>query len=255
MRYLYILFILAIALPLSALAQEGGRLPQAEIRLERREEIKSRAIQDKNVFREKLQNSGENKKEIMMERGEVLKKNILENRVESRNIIKKNKDETREFRVQSRESLKNELRDKISDDKKAEAVLRFSVQVDEINEKMINKFNKAVDSLEEFLARMQSRANKAVSQGLDTFAFDVVFADAQEAVLTARGAIETQSQMVYTVNVNSEETLREDVLASKERFRSDLRVVRDSIDSAKQAVRNALLGLKSVPSVNEAEVE
>jgi len=223
---------------------------------ERREVLRQEVTEAKDAFRVKVEEMKGEREEnlggLLKARQVEVKEQLVERRQEARDAYKENLEAAREARGEAKEKLKAEVK-KITDQNKAAAMLRVADQTGLVNEKVTAQMTAAVDKLEEILARIETRADEATAAGKDTVAADTVAGAAREAIAAARTAIEEQAAKIYEISFESEGTLRTDVGEVRRQMASDLKSTRQEVVAAREAVRNVLLALKSVPGVDEAE--
>lgn len=246
---LSILLWFALALPASAIfhlrqAQPEGQAPAAtttrpapgvrERVQERREGTQERAQQQRQETRQQAQEQREGVRREFQERLEQLRTERAQ-RVEAE-------------RAQLRERLQ-----RVRDQKKREAVERIDRRLAELNERMLDHFKEVLTRLEGVLERIRTRAARAQERGLDASSVNTAITQAEEKIASARSAIEAQAAKTYAITVNTEGTLRRDVGQTRQALHNDLKVARESVFVARDAVHRAAVTLAQIPRVDEPE--
>ncbi len=108
--------------------------------------------------------------------------------------------------------------------------------------------------LEKVLDNIGTRAGKAEANGRDVSAVKTAITDAQNAIATSRTAIQTQAGKTYTIVINTENTLRQDVGQARQALHTDLVKIRDTVKAAYDAVRKAATTLAQIQNVDNLEV-
>jgi hypothetical protein len=164
----------------------------------------------------------------------------------------------RQDRQSQIEARRTELQAKlqsIRDERKKQAVDRIYTNVNALNERMTNHFTNVLNQIDEMLNRVNSRASKGETNGLNVSAAKTEITNAQNALALARDAVKTQAEKVYAVQITGNETtLRSDVGKTRAAFHHDLVAVRDVVKAARDAVRKAAVTLAQIPRVDEVEV-
>ncbi len=120
---------------------------------------------------------------------------------------------------------------------------------------MVEHFSEALDKMGEVLKGVSSRADKAEAHGLDVSNVRALIVDAEVAIDSARASLVDQAGKVYSMDINTEDTLRSDVGEVRQAIRGDLEAIRETVKLAHEAIRAAAVGLAQIPKVDEYEVE
>ena len=141
----------------------------------------------------------------------------------------------------------------VKDERKKQLVEKISNQLKELNERMMNHFSNVLEKLEKILAKIGSRADKAVANGVDVSAVRTAITAAEQVIAASREAIKVQLAKVYVPTVSTEDNLRVDVGGARQALHADLVRVRDTVVAAREAVRKVHAILAQIPKVDELE--
>lgn len=136
---------------------------------------------------------------------------------------------------------------KVRDDKKSAALLRVERELARLNARITEQLTKSLDQIDRVLARVTERINKAKEAGRDVSSLLLKVDAAKSAIASTRTALTAQTAKKYTVVVDAEDALRQNVQAAREMLRSDLKKVRDSVQAARAAVRDAAVAFAQIP--------
>lgn len=207
-----------------------------------RQDVKTRAAQVTKEAKEEFQAKTREAKEQFEARKAELQAAVKEKR------------ETAKVQV---EAKRQELRAKIAtvkDTKKQQALERIYTQVNALNARMADHFLQVLNRIEEALARIKGRADKAEANGLDVSLVKNAIAEAETALEDARLAVQTQAGKTYSFDITIEERLRSDVGQAREALHQDLKTVKDTVQAARDAVHDSVKVLAEIPRVNNVEV-
>ena len=227
---------------------------------ELRQEARPGTPQERQDTRQNIQEQRqETRQEVRQERQEARQEVRQERRAEAqqkiqevRENIKQRRQEIKEKVIEKREQVKERLQT-IKDQRKQKIAERLYEQMNNLNIKVAERLFLIVDKLEAVLGRVETRTEKAGQNGGDVSAVRTAIEGAQNAISASRAAIETQAQKVYTFEVNTEETLKNDIGVARQALRDDLQQVRQTIVTAREAVKKAAVALAQIPRVNEYE--
>ncbi|HXK41135.1 MAG TPA: hypothetical protein VJ046_03525 [Candidatus Paceibacterota bacterium] len=251
MKKPHIISILSVAVFLVAglvWAQEETRT-----REEVRTEVKTRQDEVRTEIREKRENVrgevAETREEIRIrtrEATEVFKKEAEQRKEELKTRVEQKREELKTRIETKREDLKKRL-EKVKDERKKQAVERIDKQMDELNDRLLKHYLSVLDKLSDVLVRISERTDRAEERGVDVAAVRTAIDEANRAISAAKTAIETQSGKTYTIQVNTEEGLKNDVGRARQALHNDLAAVRLVIKAAHEAVRQAATTLAQLP--------
>lgn len=198
-------------------------------------------------------NTGKQIQDAIKENREAFKTSLEQRQEEFKNALEAKRKEVKEKIEVKRIELKERLA-KIKDERKKKIVERISNQLNELNERMLNHFSNVLEKLDAVLLKISSRADKAESRGLNVQAVRGAISEAKSAIAVSRAAISTQSAKVYSITVNTEDTLKVDVGKTRQALHDDLAKVRETVKMAKEAIRKVLVVLAQIPRVDEEPV-
>lgn len=177
------------------------------------------------------------------------KAEVQEKRVETRKAIAELKSTSSEGVAEKRAALKSDIEThradlkerlaKIKDARKRQAVERIDKQLAELNSRRLDHYAAALGKLEKIMPRIEERANKVVTRGIDVSSVKTALTDAAKAIADAREAIKNQAAKVYNITVTTEEGLRAAVGEARKALHADLMKVQEAVKVARQAVQNA----------------
>ena len=154
------------------------------------------------------------------------------------------------------EAKKAELKQRLlgfKDKVKQQVVLRLGTNMTDLNTRMVDNFSGALDKLDQVLTSVSSRADKAEANGKDVSAVRTAITAAQGAIAAARALVSTQSGKVYSINVQSESTVKADASSTKQLLEADLKAVQAGVRAAREAVGKTLQALTQIPGVDSEE--
>lgn len=134
----------------------------------------------------------------------------------------------------------------ITDESKKNAVERINTAFQTINERRTSAWANALDRLSAILERIKTKLEDLEKDGVDTSSAMALVTSAESAIANAVAAVETQAEKTYTLEIVDEQTLGEVVRPVVQQFKQDLRTTLVSIQSARDAVRQAARGLATV---------
>ena len=200
-----------------------------------------------NAIRDIRQNVTENVK--------TLREGVKVDIQAKRDTLKKDIEMRREEAKKQVEAKKLEFKEKakqIRDEKKKQLAERLDENMRKLNERMTNHFVQVVDKIEAVLGRVKSRMDKAVARGLNVDTVKAAVIDAEKAITAAREAIKVQAAKVYAVALtDADENLKTDFAKVRQQLHADLKVVRDSVKAAHDAVRKVAVALAQISKVDE----
>lgn len=151
---------------------------------------------------------------------------------------------------QKRTVLKEEVA-KIKNQKKQDILSRVYESINELNKRMTDQFQKALDQLSDVLLRIQTRADTAKANGKDVSAVQAAIAKATDAITAAKTAVTAQTGKVYSFQIRSDATFKKDVGQARQTLHADLVKVRDALKAARDAVHQAAVALSQISGVDE----
>lgn len=217
-----------------ALESDPNILDRARNRAEKSVEIR----ENREETRTNVQDSQGELRQKNLESREALRQQIEERKEELKARMEEKRQELKDQMEQKREELKQRL-EKIRDERKKEVVERINGQIGELNERLTNHYLDVLEKLGGLLVRIAERTDNAEERGVDVSAVRTAINEANLSIANAKEAIEVQSGKTYTIEVTSEEGLKNDVGRARQAFHDDMVSVRDAVKAAHDAVRNA----------------
>ena len=173
---------------------------------------------------------------------EIRKAEILEEREATRERIEAKIEEAKLKFDQRREDLKEKL-EEMKDQRKAKIAENVLDRIENVNEKWVNHWTRVLDRLEEILAKLETRVVD-YDGDKDTSDLIALIDEAQSEVDTARLKVNQQASKTYVFEVESEESLGEDVSSLVAEFKGDIESVWQSIKVARESVHDVFLEVK-----------
>lgn len=154
------------------------------------------------------------------------------------------------------ENEKNKLKEGVKvlrDTKKRTRVVQLGDQIAKLNADKVEQFGEQVQKLESTLTRIQTRMQKAASQGLNTQPVQTAIAAAQTAISSAKTAITAQAAKLYAIPVTATTTdsnVGKVGAQVRDALRADLLAVQTLVKSARDAVQQAAVTLAQIHGVS-----
>lgn len=218
-------------IPLGGFAKYQGIRDLRATTTQEIKELRSGAI-------EAIQQKREEVRQAIERAREEFKKTIEQKRVEVKDKIKAKKDE-----------LKLELK-KIKDERKKQVVEKIDTQLDSLNERWVDHFNRTLGQIEIVLGRITVNADELSGKGKDATSVFAAIESAKSAIASSRLAVGTQAGKTYTIIVNQEGTLKQDVGATRKALRADLEGVQATVKVARDAAHQAAVALGQINKVD-----
>lgn len=208
-----------------------------EMRKEKKENKEEKKEMRKDA-KEEMKEKKETMKQEMKSRKEELKQNMEEKREELKQRLEHKREELKDKIEVKREELKEHLKT-IKDERKKQVVEKIDKSLDALNDKMTKHFLNVLEKLEDILARISERTDKAENNGIDVSSVDTAITSAQAAIDSAKTAVETQAGKTYTLTIGIEDKLRVDVEKARKALHADLKTVYEIVKKARDAVHEA----------------
>lgn len=274
MKIIIFISVLAVSLFASALAQENpspyavpraGRQIQERVKEEIKnlrpeakkniEEIKNRASEVKTEARTKALDARNATREELEAKKQELRTAAEEKREELKTRVEETRVRVKKEIDAKRIELKDRLR-QVRDEQKRKAVERLEEQLNRLNERMMKHFSEVLDRLEKTLVNIKSRTDKAESKGWNVASVRKMIVSAEEAIAAARAAIEAQAAKNYVPEITGDhEKLKVEVGQARQALHDDLKILREKIRLAYEAVRLVATTLAQVPRIDEESAE
>jgi uncharacterized coiled-coil DUF342 family protein len=176
--------------------------------------------------------------------------------------------------LQQREEIRNNVREKfqdlkqlwqeklqqIKDGRKRTLLERVNNRICQLNQSRTAVMNQHLDTMEQILKRVETKAGELKSQGKDISSIESAIADARNKISEARAAVENQSGRVCTINITGDQIkLGQEVQTAVRDFGGELSAVHQKIKDARTAVAGAIqklaivLGVEVPPKIQEGE--
>lgn len=242
----FVVFVIAtLVVPYAGASQSDDVRRQIQ---EKKQEVKKQLELEREKVRAQAGQGIEGiKQQIQLQREEFEKK--LEAQKEA---FKQSMQQKKEELSEKREALQGDLRtrlDSLKDEKKKDLVLRINEQLARVHDRVLDNLTKSLASIEDVLKRVSVRADVLQGQGRDVSAVRSAIVTAQTAIEKARVAIQEQSGKTYVITFDSENALKNVVGKIRSQMEKDLKVVRDFVHKAREAVRAAVQALHAVGGV------
>lgn len=202
----------------------SAELPDGDVSVRSKDDIKRRLAQLRGERSDRLEEARQERK-VASEEARLAREEAKEKAKEIRE----------EFKVRL-EALK--------DEKKKMTVEHIDERLARLNEKWTNHFNKKLTRLAEILAKIQGRTEALGAEGVDVAEVNAAIVEAEAAINTAQDAVNTQAGKTYIIEITDEENLGENVSQAIHALKADIKVVREEVRTAKQAVHDAFKALK-----------
>lgn len=178
--------------------------------------------------------------------GSVTAKDNRDLRIENRRAEFEARKEQRQASIAARrEEIKTRIA-VIRDEKKRALVERIEKNLNQINQRRTDHFLKVLERLREILAKIESRTDRAQTNGKNVSNVRSAITTAETAIEAAEKAVNAQTDKVYEVTVSDESTARNDIGTTMKKLQEDLRATRDFVHKARTAVFDALRALVAV---------
>lgn len=188
------------------------------------------------VFAQTATSTGTTRKEKVQEKVEKRKENVAD------------KITAMKERVATREAALKTRLATFKDKQKAQVVERINKSLNSINQKMTGQMLKHLERMASILTKLEARVNSAKPDVKDVTSAREAIADAKAAIDSATTAAVAQAEIDYTITISSETRAKTDVQKVREQLHNDLKVIRQLVVEAKQAVAKAIRVAKSGPS-------
>ncbi len=202
--------------------------------------------QERDALQEKSRASGE---QFKMQ-SETLREQMKTTREDFKTKIEESRRAFQEKRKTEKDELKARLKN-IKDERKKSMVENLDKRFDEINQKTTAKWVRTLTLLDELLAKITLRQDKAAANGKDVAASRAASIAANTAIGAARAAVVAQTAKTYPIPVTTDTTLKSVVAQTRNALNTDLKAVRDLVQVAHKAVSATAQALRGIPGVNE----
>lgn len=199
------------------------------------------------IFKDRFEEIRQGKEERM-----DVKKDALESRLGNfnektdtrRENIFERLDSLRERIATKEAALKKKLAT-FRNKQKAQLAERINNTLTNINEKMVTQMNRHLETITGILSKLEARVNANVANIENSAEAGLAISNAKKAIETASNAVNMQAEKDYVLVATSEAKIGEDLRGVKDQLHNDLRLVRQLIVDARQAVSKAISAAKS----------
>lgn len=137
------------------------------------------------------------------------------------------------------------------DARKKAVVERVQERLNNVNARRSEHFTNVLERLSTILDKIESRTEKAKTEGKDVAAIESAIASARSAISTAQSAVDAQEVKTYEITVTDDAAARGEVDAMIKQLHADLRAVHDTVVAARQAVYAVFEQIKTVVGSTE----
>src|SRR3989344_4347950 len=148
--------------------------------------------------------------------------------------------------IAKKEDLKKNLDLKLKDAQKKEIVIKADKEINALNVKGAGNYRSILSNVEKILNNIVARADLLEKNGRNVAPVRVAIEKARETIALSGLAVETQSVKIYTVTISFENKIKEDVNVERAAIRADLSRLKNSIETARDAVKDAAVALAHV---------
>jgi len=232
----------------NALQKERQQLQRKrnEAATEVREEIK----EQRQEVRNKASEASEEVKQTIKDQRDAVKKTHQEARDALRETLAKERAQHQESVEQKKTELKDRLK-VIKDERKKEIVERVANNINQLNERSTNHLLNVLEHLDDILAKVRSRSEKAKQNGRNVSEVTPAIDAASSTIVLAQEAVRAQAAKVYNISVEDEATLRNVVGAARQQLENDIKAARGEVREARDRVHSAFEALRNAISQSE----
>lgn len=189
--------------------------------------------------------------DAIKQKREDLRQALEQARADFKNAIDLKRAEVRDKIKTKREELKLKLQ-KIKDERKRQVVEKVDSQLDALNARWVSQSTQALEQIEDVLGRVATRTDEIESGGKNVSDVRVAIENARSAIAASRSAIGAQAGKTYTILINKEGTLKQDVGVARQALHADLVSMRETVKTARDAVHNVAIALGQIvnPQIN-----
>ncbi|MBI5138344.1 MAG: hypothetical protein HZA95_00925 [Candidatus Vogelbacteria bacterium] len=182
------------------------------------------------------------------------RKEVKEIRKETRQDVRTNAEAIKKEVKMNREEAKKDLKAKllkIKDVKKKKIVEKLGTDITELNKRITDQYLKNLGKMTEILNRINSRADNAISKGIDVIAVKDAIVKAESSITSTTELINAQATKGYSFDLADESNLKAKVGEARQAFRDDLKTVQKAMSDSREAVRAAAKALAGTPRIKE----
>lgn len=232
--------------------EEAFKTLREEVKKER-EENKTEIKGVRSEFQTAIKEKRDDAHELIKEKREGLLESIQEKRDLFKEEFEARKDEVQAKREEARAKFQESLK-KIKDEAKRAKVESIATTIPELNVTLTTRASERVTQIETVLVAIESRTDKAATAGIDVSGVRTRIASAETAIASARAAIVVQLGKTYAVTITSDTTAKGTLEATRNAFRSDIKIMNTAVKAAHDATRKAAEALKAIPKIDDVVV-
>lgn len=143
-------------------------------------------------------------------------------------------------RIASRAAMIREKLSKFKDKAKANRTENINKNLNNINKRWTNAMSQNLERMSKILEKLKIKAEEAATAGKDVAALNSAIGDAEVAWDEADLALKAQMETDYSIDVNTEATVKEDATIARNALRTDLKSAHKKIVEARQALADAI---------------
>lgn len=155
-----------------------------------------------------------------------------------------------EVKAQFREGL-----NKIKNEAKKNSTEKIINSINELNIRLTKQLSDKINQIENVIVGIESRIIKGEEKGLDLVKVKDLLTKSKGEISKSKDAILLQSQKIYTVTITDESTLKTKTQETRNLFKSEIKIARDSVVKAHEAVRDAAILLGEISDIDDEEAE
>lgn len=138
----------------------------------------------------------------------------------------------------------------ISDEKKRERIEEINNHFDSINKRYTTMLLNVLSRYEAILKRIITKTSTLAKDGTNTATIDADITDAEFAIDEAKSIVSKQADTDYTVSITDEASLKKSILETRKHLHSDLKIAREAVKNAHDAIKIAAQTLQDVKNTH-----
>lgn len=135
---------------------------------------------------------------------------------------------------------------KIKDSRKQQVTENINSRITERNTRWVEHWGQVLKRLSALLDKIEVRATEASSKGKDISSVTSAISAARSAIALAQSKVDTQSTKTYTITIDTESSLGQNVKATIQSFHADVKGILGAINDARKAVDAVFKALRTV---------
>ncbi len=170
----------------------------------------------------------------------------IQNRLNSTNTIKDVKQQS----IDDRKATFQEKLNLIKDEKKKALAERLSTQINKINDIRTERYLRNLERLSRILEKIEDRVNELEESGKSVADLKTTIASIESAIDSTTTKVEAQQEKVYTVQIQSESTLKTDFRQVHTQLKTDLSALQAEMKDIKDDMLSLVRELKAASSAS-----